>query len=141
MAPGVRLGVHRKEPVVHLMPKAKVKQGLLHLALEAALDRKALDAVVLDLSGISSFTDHFIICNGTSTRQNQAISDAIQERLRGEGTRPLHVEGYREGEWILMDYVHFVVHIFLAKSREYYDLERLWRSGKRQNAEEFLKSA
>ena len=114
------------------------KDNLISEALEAALDKKAQDAVVIDLAGVCSFTDHFIICTGASTRQNQAIADAVAERLRLVGTRPLHIEGYSEGEWILMDYVHFVVHIFLARTREFYDLERLWRAGKRHPADEFV---
>jgi len=107
-------------------------------ALEAALDKKAQDIVVIDLSGICSFTDHFIICTGTSTRHNQTIADGLEEKLRKQGLRPLHTEGYAEGEWILMDYVDFVVHIFTARAREFYDLERLWRAGKRREAHDLI---
>jgi ribosome-associated protein len=101
-------------------------------ALEGALDKKARHIVVIDLDGVCSFTDRFIVCDGTSTRHNQTISDGVAERLRSLGVRPLHIEGYAEGEWILMDYIDFVVHIFTARAREYYDLERLWRAGKRR---------
>jgi ribosome-associated protein len=105
-------------------------------ALEAALDKKAQDVVVIDLDNVCSFTDHFIICTGTSSRHNQTIAEGIDERLRKQGVRPLHIEGHKEGEWILLDYIDFVVHIFTAKAREFYDLERLWRAGKRRNVPE-----
>jgi len=83
--------------------------------------------VALDLRGLSDVTDYFIICHGNSDRQVQAIADGIQERLRRElSRRPLHIEGERAAEWILMDYVDFVVHIFLMDKREFYRLERLW---------------
>ena len=97
----------------------------ISLAVEAALDKKALDLVVLDLSELSAFTDYFVICSGASIRQVQAISDAIEGRLRAEKLKP-RIEGYREGEWILMDFGDFLVHIFTESKREYFDLERLW---------------
>jgi ribosome-associated protein len=106
--------------------------------LEAALDKKAQDTVVIDLTGVCSFTDHFIICTGTSTRHNQTIAEGVDERLRKQGVRPLHIEGHTEGDWILMDYVDFVVHVFTARAREFYDLERLWRAGKRREAHELI---
>lgn len=108
----------------------------LDIALDAALDKKARDVVVLDLSGICSFTDHFIICSGTSVRQVQAIADGVEEALRKAGSRPSHVEGYSEGEWVLLDYLDFVVHVFTERSREFYDLERLWRAGARREIHE-----
>ena len=114
------------------------KEHQLSEAIEAALDKKAQDAVVLELAEICSFTDYFLICTGTSTRHNQTIADNIEESLKRQGVRPLHVEGYTEGEWILLDYVDFVVHIFSARAREFYDLERLWRSGKRRDAHDMM---
>jgi ribosome-associated protein len=114
------------------------KDNQLSEAIEAALDKKAQDAVVLDLADVCSFTDYFLICTGTSTRHNQTIAEAIEETLRQDGVRPLHVEGHKEGEWILLDYVDFVVHIFSARAREFYDLERLWRAGKRRDANELI---
>src|SRR5436190_18282732 len=113
-------------------------ENQLSEAIEAAFDKKAQDAVVLELGDICSFTDYFLICTGTSTRQNQTIADHIEETLRKIGARPLHVEGRSEGEWILMDYVDFVVHIFSARAREFYDLERLWRAGKRHDARDLI---
>jgi ribosome-associated protein len=103
----------------------------VEIAIDAALDKKATDLVVLDLTGICSFTDRFIICTGGSRRQTQAVADNIAEKLKGAGLKPSHVEGQNEGSWILMDYVDFVVHIFKPQTREFYDLERLWRQGKR----------
>ncbi|HET9943973.1 MAG TPA: ribosome silencing factor [Terriglobia bacterium] len=117
------------------IPK-QTQDNQLTEALEAALDKKALDVVVIDLDDICSFTDHFIICTGTSSRHNQTIAEGIEERLRKQGVRPLHIEGHKEGEWILLDYIDFVVHIFTAKAREFYDLERLWRAGKRRTVPE-----
>lgn len=114
------------------------KEHQLAEALEGAIDKKAEDIAVLDLSEICSFTDHFIICTGTSNRHNQTIADGIDDRLREQGLRPLHIEGRTEGEWILMDYFDFVVHIFTARTREFYDLERLWREGKRLKASELI---
>jgi ribosome-associated protein len=114
------------------------KENQLSEAVEAALDKKAQDPVIIELGGICSFTDYFLVCTGTSTRHNQAIADTIEERLKKEGVRPLHIEGYTEGEWILLDYVDFVVHIFSARAREFYDLERLWRAGKRRDIHDLI---
>ncbi|MBI4460890.1 MAG: ribosome silencing factor [Acidobacteria bacterium] len=100
-------------------------------AVEAALDKKALEITVLDMKEAASFTDYFLICSGTSSRQTQAISDEIERRLSLSGLHPLHVEGYNHAEWILMDYVNFVVHIFSEQARIFYGLERLWRTARR----------
>jgi ribosome-associated protein len=100
-------------------------------AVRAAQDRKAVDLQVLDLTGISSFTDFFLVCSGTSSRHTQAISDAVVEQLEKSAVTPAHVEGYNQAEWILLDYVDFVVHIFSEEARHYYDLERLWRKAAR----------
>ncbi len=81
--------------------------------------------------GSGAFTDYFVVCSGTNPRQIQAISDEVEERLEKSGLRPTHVEGYKQAEWVLLDYVDFVVHIFSEKARKYYDLERLWKSAKR----------
>jgi ribosome-associated protein len=95
-------------------------------AVAAAEDRKALDLKVLHLSRISDFTDYFLICSGTSERQVQAIANSIEERLREEGARPLHIEGYNRGQWVLLDYGDLVVHVFEVQTRGFYSLERLW---------------
>ena len=103
----------------------------LAIAIHAAHDKKALNMTALDLRAITSFADYFLICSGTSTRQVQAISDAVVERLREEGDRPLHVEGYDVAEWILLDFGHLIVHVFSEKARTFYELERLWRDAGR----------
>ena len=95
-------------------------------AVAAAEDRKAVELRVLHLEKISDFTDYFLICSGTSERQVQAIADAVQEKMREERVRPLHVEGYNRGQWVLLDYGDFVVHIFQEEPRRFYSLERLW---------------
>ena len=104
---------------------------LVREAVYAAQDRKALDLSVLDMERACSFTSYFLICSGTSTRHAQAICDAIVEKLKKEGSRPTHVEGYSQAEWILVDYLDFVVHIFLERTRHFYDLERLWKNAPR----------
>jgi len=82
---------------------------------------------VLDLRGLSDFTDHFVICHGSSNRQVLAIAEAIEERLSEElDLEPDHVEGRRQGEWVLLDYIDFVVHVFVKEKRSFYALERLW---------------
>ncbi len=95
-------------------------------AVAAVLDRKARDLKVLNLGPVSDFTDYFLICSGTSERQVQAISEAIQENLAAEGVRPLHVEGQHGGNWVLLDYGDLVAHVFQPEPREFYGLERLW---------------
>ncbi len=111
----------------------------LKIALKAADDKKAHDLVALDISAIASFADHFLICTGDSSRQMQAIADEVEQRLKACGIRPSHVEGYQNAEWILMDYIDLVVHIFSKNARIYYDLERLWRDGKKLDVEEMLR--
>jgi ribosome-associated protein len=111
----------------------KIKDASLRCAILAAQNKKALDLVMLDLKGIASFTDTFFLCSGTSMPQNQAISDEIELKLREMGRRPTHLEGYKQAEWILMDYSDFIVHIFSPKTRAFYNLERLWREAPRMD--------
>ncbi|PYU96285.1 MAG: ribosome silencing factor [Acidobacteria bacterium] len=108
---------------------------LVREAVRAAQDRKAVDLDLLDLKGVGSFTDFFLICSGTSSRHIQAISDAIMEQLEKSGVSPQHVEGYAEAQWILMDYLDFVVHIFSEQARRFYDLEWLWKRATRVKVE------
>jgi ribosome-associated protein len=103
----------------------------VNVAARAAEEKKALGVVVLRLSAITEFTDYFVICAGNSTRQTQAIADAVIEELKRVKARPLHTEGYNNAEWILIDYGAFVVHIFTEESRRFYDLERLWRDAEK----------
>jgi ribosome-associated protein len=95
--------------------------------VRAAQGRKAVDLDVLDLKDVCSFTDFFVICSGTSARHIQAIAEAIREELQKSGIAPAHVEGRHEAEWVLLDYVDFVVHVFSQRARQFYDLERLWK--------------
>ncbi len=94
-------------------------------------DKKALDVVVMDLTGITDIADHFVIAGGTSERHVRTIADGIREGMKQEGARPLAVEGYDEGRWVILDYQSVVVHIFLEQLRELYDLESLWIEAKR----------
>jgi len=110
----------------------------LKIALKAADDKKALDVVVLDISHIASFANYFLFCSGESSRQIQAIADEVEARLKDSGFRPSHIEGYRNAEWILMDYMDLVIHIFSRNARAYYNLERLWRDGKRMDVEKLF---
>jgi ribosome-associated protein len=105
----------------------------LKIAVKAADDKKAHDLVVLDISQIASFADYFLLCTADSSRQMQAIADEIEAKLKAFGIRPSHREGYQNAEWILMDYLDLVVHIFSKDARVYYDLERLWRDGKKMD--------
>jgi ribosome-associated protein len=101
-------------------------------AVSLMLDKKAEKTVVLKLKGISDITDFILICHGNSTRQNVAIADEIQKKLRKEfKLKPFGVEGQREAEWILLDYIDFVVHIFLEDARQKFALEKLWMDAKR----------
>lgn len=104
----------------------------VHEALLACQDKKAEEIAILELEkGSGAFTDFFLVCSGTNPRQIQAIADEVEVRLKKSDMRPAHVEGYRQAEWVLLDYVDFVVHVFSEKSRRFYDLERLWKSAKR----------
>ena len=85
---------------------------------------------MLDLTGITSFTDYFVVCTGANQRQIQAIADAIGQDLKHHGEFPNSVEGYKDAEWVLVDFGDFVVHVFSPRARTYYDLERLWRNAK-----------
>ena len=96
------------------------------LAIAAAQDKLAVDLTVLDLRNATAFTDFFIVCTGTNTKQVQAIADSVEASLRAAGQKPALVEGYRRGEWILLDYFTFIVHVFLPTRRTFYALERLW---------------
>lgn len=100
-------------------------------AIEAAQDKKAAAVTVLGLDGLGAFADYFLICSAESSRQIEAIGEAIDERLSQHGLRFQHREGRAGTEWLLLDYGRFVVHVFSEKARLFYDIERLWRSAKR----------
>jgi ribosome-associated protein len=106
-------------------------------AISACQEKKAEEIAILELEqGSGAFTDVFVVCNGTNPRQVQAIADAVELRLKKSGLRPTHTEGYRQAEWVLLDYVDFVVHVFSEHARRFYDLERLWKSARRMAPEE-----
>jgi len=103
----------------------------LDLYVKAALGRKALGLVVLDVQELTSVADAFIICSGRSNRQVTAIAEFIQKELKKAGIKPLSVEGKKEGHWVLLDYGHVIIHVFYESVRNFYDLEGLWVDAKR----------
>jgi ribosome-associated protein len=111
-------------------PKRKLT-GEIAKAVRAALDKKAMEVVVLDLRHTPAFTDFFLLCSGQNQRQVHAIADAVEDALRAARVRPNHVEGYNRGDWVLMDFFTFIVHIFTPQTREFYSLERLWGDAER----------
>src|SRR5438046_466867 len=111
-------------------------------AIAACLDKKAEEIAILELEkGSGAFTDYFVVCSGTNPRQIQAISDEVELRLKRAGLYPNNIEGYRQADWVLLDYVDFVVHIFSETARKYYDLERLWKSAKKLEPAELAPKA
>ena len=113
------------------MSAAQVRRQVAQ-ALAACESKKAFDFTLLKLDAASSgFTDYFLVCSGTNPRQIQAISEEVEHQLERTGLRPAHIEGYRQAEWVLLDYVDFVVHIFSERARRFYNLERLWKSAER----------
>ena len=99
--------------------------------VKAVMGKKATDIVVLDVRGLTSIADFFIICSGSSNRQVMAIAEFIQVDLKKHGIKPLSVEGIKEGHWILLDYGHVIIHVFYEPLRSFYDLEGLWTDAKR----------
>ncbi|HKV79005.1 MAG TPA: ribosome silencing factor [Candidatus Sulfotelmatobacter sp.] len=113
------------------MKKSETKKQIT-AAIQACLEKKAEELSILEMEkGSGAFTDYFVLCSGTNPRQVQAIADEVELQLKKTGLRPTHVEGYKQAEWVLIDYVDFVVHVFSEKARKFYDLERLWKSAKR----------
>ena len=101
-------------------------------AVNAIEGKKGEDVVILEMDKSSgAFTDYFVVCSGTNPRQIQAIADDVQKNLAEAGQRPNSVEGYNQAEWVLLDYVDFVLHIFSERARKFYDLERLWKSARK----------
>jgi len=113
------------------MKKSELKKQV-SAVIQACLEKKAEELSILEMEkGSGAFTDYFVLCSGTNPRQIQAIADEVELRLKAAGLRPTHVEGYNQAEWVLIDYVDFVVHVFSEKARKFYDLERLWKTAKR----------
>jgi len=99
--------------------------------VKAVLRMKALNVVVLDLHGLTSFADTFIVCSGRSHRQVSAIAESVQQDLKAKGIKPLGIEGLREGHWVLMDYGDVLIHVFYEPVRIFFDLEGLWSDAER----------
>lgn len=111
-------------------------------AVKACEDKKGEDISVLEMDKNSSaFTDYFVICSGKNPRQIQAIADEVELRLKRVGVPANQVEGYNQADWVLLDYVDFVVHIFSEAARKFYDLERLWKSARKLTVDELRKPA
>lgn len=110
--------------------RGRARQGRapkgLRLVTDALADRKAVDAVVLDLRGLCAATDYFVIASGTSDAHVRGMAEHLLTALAPRGIAPHHVEGLAQGRWVLLDYVDFVVHVFHPQLREFYQLERLW---------------
>lgn len=107
------------------------------IVIAALEDKKAEDISVIDISEVSVLADYFIIANGNSKNQVQALIDGVEEKLGRAGCHPKNVEGYQTGNWILMDYGDVIVHVFDRQNRLFYDLERIWRDGKKVDISEF----
>jgi ribosome-associated protein len=110
----------------------------LDLYINAVMGKKAIDLAVLDVRGLTSVSDIFIICSGRSNRQVSAIAEHIQVNLKKHAIKPLSVEGKKEGHWVLLDYGHVIIHVFYEPVRTFYDLEGLWIDAKRIEAKRFL---
>ena len=118
------------------MKKTDLKRQVSE-AIRACQEKKAEEIAILELEqGSGAFTDYFLVCSGTNPRQIQAIADEVELRLKKAGQYPAHTEGYKQAEWVLLDYVDFVVHVFSEQARRFYDLERLWKSARRMAPEE-----
>ena len=109
--------------------------GFLAHCVKAVMGKKAIDLVLLDVRGLTSIADFFIICSGSSNRQVMAIAEFIQVDLKKHGIKPLGIEGIKEGHWVLLDYGHVIIHVFYEPLRSFYDLEGLWTDAKRINTE------
>ena len=102
------------------------------LAVKAIESKKGEEVAILEMDrAAGAFTDYFVVCSGSNPRQIQAISDEVERQLAHAASRPNSVEGYNQAEWVLLDYVDFVVHVFSERARKFYDLERLWKSARR----------
>ena len=121
----------RKRTATTTVKKRRKLTAEVTKAVNAALDKKAHDVVVLDLRETPAFTDFFVLCSGQTQRQVKAIADAVEETLRAAKVRPAHVEGYDRAEWVLMDFFSFIVHVFTPQTRSFYALERLWGDAER----------
>lgn len=113
----------------------------VRLAAKAAESKKALDVEILNIEGLTTIADYFLICSATNITQIGAIADGIGHALAQDGIRPSHIEGGAESTWVLMDYGDVIIHIFDEQTRAFYGLERLWGDAKRVPAEASIKAA
>lgn len=103
---------------------------IARLACEAMEDKKAQDIKIINIEQVSTLADYFIIASGSNRNQVQAMSDNVEEKLGRAGYEPKSIEGFQSADWVLMDYIDVIVHVFSRESRDFYDLERIWRDGK-----------
>lgn len=106
-------------------------EAIMKPYIDAVLGKKAVDMAVLDVRGLTSIADAFIICSGRSNRQVTAIAEHVERELRKQKIKPLSVEGAKEGQWALLDYGSVIIHVFFESVREFYDLEGLWTDARR----------
>ena len=122
--------------------KRNESRAQVAIAVRACQEKKAADIGILRLDEqASGFTDYFVICSGANPRQVQAIAEEVDQKLSATGVEPSHREGYNQADWVLLDYVDFVVHIFSESARKFYDLERLWKTAKRLQLADLEKPA
>jgi ribosome-associated protein len=124
--------VKRTEPAPRESEGRSDAQAFARAAARLTLTKRAEDVMILDLRGLDGVCDFFVLATASSEVQVRAIADAVEEGLKAEGVKPWHVEGYEARRWILLDYVDFVVHVFHAKAREYYLLDKLWGDAPRE---------
>ena len=120
---------------VHEKHLGKSGLEISQLLAQAALDKKAEDLVILDVRGLASFTDYFVIMSGRSTRHVKGLAEAVDKALRNKKIKSSSTEGLSEGYWVLLDYNDVVVHIFYSEARDFYDLEGLWHDAPRVDVE------
>jgi len=125
------------DPTTELDPTDVLDPSIKYF-IKAAMGRKARDLVILDLRALTSFTDVFLICSGKSNRQVTAIAEHIKEDLKENGIAPIGIEGLKEGHWVLLDYGHILVHVFLESVREFYDLEAFWSNAERIAVDDYV---
>ncbi len=119
--------------------REKTGLELAELCVKVASNAKAEDLVVLDVTGLASFTDYFVIMSGRSTRHVQGLAETIEGEMRSKRVKTSVAEGLREGMWVLLDFDDIVVHIFYHEQRDFYDLEGLWHNAQKLNIEKLIK--
>ncbi|UCH62706.1 MAG: ribosome silencing factor [Fidelibacterota bacterium] len=114
----------------HISNRELSPRDLASRSADLMLDKKAREVIIMDLRGLTSVTDFFVVGTGESDMQVKAIVDHLNEEIRSEDTKPFHIEGYDKLSWVLIDYIDVVAHVFLPESRDYYRLEHLWADAK-----------